>query len=47
VADVPEIQSLKNYLQSQGIRSLDVSKLNIDVGANSSGNKPNGIKYWP
>lgn len=47
VANASELQGLKGYLQSHGITSLDVSKLNIDVGTNSSGSKPNGIKYWP
>ena len=43
VANVPEIQDLKNYLQSQGIISLDASSFETNL----SSSKPNEVKYWP
>jgi len=41
VTDAPEIKDLKNYLQSQGISSLDASIFET----NPSSSKPNEVKY--
>ena len=47
MANIPEIQDLKNYLQSQGMSFLDNSKLETNPNSNSSSSKLNENKYWP